>query len=459
MNPLSATCVQELTVPLLDDPLIAVARLASAAADNEFVAYESGRVWTFAQGCLAEVVADRRGIRLLGPVRTELAWDDAPLFRVQQLLDSVGIPGWQAYGWAAFELTDAAHGTMTEDHPVLHLTIPRIQVRISDGYASIRSSDRDAATAAATILLDRQPITSAPAQPIPVREQSTTAYRGRVERAIESIAGHDLEKVILSRRITVGDDIDLISTYLTGRRANTPARSFLLRLGGIEATGFSPEIVLNVATDGRVATHTLAGTRAFTTDDAHNERLRASLLRDPKEIYEHAISVRMTVEDLTAACEPGSIAVEEFMTVRERGSVQHLCSRISGRLAAGRTAWDAFAVTFPAVTATGVPKEAARQYIRDSEDGPRRLYGGSVLTVGHDGTMDAALVLRGVYRENGSTWLQAGAGIVGQSNPNREVEETCEKLDSVARYLVPTNRSHPGGRGRSTGFEPATPRV
>ncbi|WP_028477031.1 salicylate synthase [Nocardia sp. CNY236] len=443
VNPTFETSSQELSVPLPDEPLAAIARLAAAAAQDEFVAYESGQEWTFARGCRAEVIGDRHGLRLRGPVRAERSWGDSPLAAVQELLDSVGVPGWRAYGWAAFELADAIAGITTDDdRPLLHLSIPHVLVHLTQGSAHIRSTDTAAAAAAAAAVLDATPTTAAQWTPIRVPEHGAQAYRRQVERAIAAIGEHDLEKVVLSRRITVDDEIDLIDTCLAGRRGNTPARSFLLRLGGVEATGFSPEIVLTVAADGRVVTRTLAGTRALTAgNDAHNERLRLNLLRDPKEIYEHAISVKIAVEDLTRVCRPDTVAVEDFMTVRERGSVQHLCSRVSGKLAPNRNAWDAFEATFPAVTATGAPKLAARRHIRAAEDGPRRLYGGSVLTVGHDGTMDAALVLRGVYREAGATWLQAGAGIVAQSTPDREFEETCEKLGSVARFLIPVARS------------------
>jgi anthranilate synthase component 1/salicylate synthetase len=136
-------------------------------------------------------------------------------------------------------------------------------------------------------------------------------------------------------------------------------------------------------------------------------------------------------------CREGSVRAEEFMTVKERGSVQHIASRVSGELSSGdRGPWPALAAVFPAVTASGVPKQAAYRAIRSLEQGARGLYGGAVLTVGSDGSLDAALVLRTVFRQYGRTWLRAGAGIVGQSLPEREFEETCEKLRSVSRTLV-----------------------
>jgi salicylate synthetase len=137
-------------------------------------------------------------------------------------------------------------------------------------------------------------------------------------------------------------------------------------------------------------------------------------------------------------CAPGTVRVADFMSVKERGSVQHPASDVVGRLADGRTSWDAFAALFPAVTASGIPKAAACDMIRRSESGERGLYSGAVLTVDADGAIDAALVLRSVFRRNGRTWLRAGAGIVAQSTPERELEETVEKLRSVSRFLVPS---------------------
>jgi anthranilate synthase component 1/salicylate synthetase len=273
---------------------------------------------------------------------------------------------------------------------------------------------------------------------VDVRRTGAKEYRKIVNLAVREINDHKLQKVIFSRVVPVEHEIDFVGTYVSGRRGNSPARSFLLHLDGVEATGFSPEIVIKVCEDGRVVSQPLAGTRVLTEDPAENERLRAELLSNSKEVYEHAISVRAACDELLGVCTPKSIIVEEFMAIRERGTVQHLASRVVGHLAEGRRAWDAFGAAFPAVTASGVPKDAAYASIRAHEGEARGLYGGAVLTVDQDGAMDAALVLRAVYRQNGRTWLQAGAGIVGQSRPEREFEETCEKLDSVARFLVST---------------------
>ncbi|MGH8921282.1 MAG: chorismate-binding protein [Actinomycetes bacterium] len=218
-----------------------------------------------------------------------------------------------------------------------------------------------------------------------------------------------------------------------------------------------------------MVSHPLAGTRALHLDDrARSAELRADLLTDPKEVFEHAISVRLTYEELEQICRSGTVKVDGFMQVVERGSVQHLASAVGGRLRDGRGPWDAFATLFPAVTASGVPKLAAYRAIHAYESCPRGLYAGSVLAVDSRGGLDAALVLRTVFQRSGRTWLQAGAGIVAGSTPDREFEETCEKLHSVARFLIPAGPAatsateHPDrepgtDRGRSLGTQDSMP--
>jgi salicylate synthase len=314
--------------------------------------------------------------------------------------------------------------------------VPRSEVRLSAGRAHVRSTDP--ATLAGLVDLLTSPIdgTTPCAEPVDVRRTGSAEYRDSVASAVDEIWAAQLQKVILSRLVDVDSDIDLAATYVLGRRQNNPARSFLLNMDGLEAAGFSPEIVVSVTADGTVVSQPLAGTRAFTADPAVNSRLRVELLASPKEIYEHAISVKVGYDELLTVCEPDSVGVRNLMTVEERGSVQHLASQVTGQLSAGMDPWDAFAAVFPAVTASGIPKEAAYTAIRRHENERRGLYGGAVLTVDQSGALDAALVLRTVYRQHGQTWLRAGAGIVGQSQPAREYEETCEKLDSVAQFLV-----------------------
>ncbi|WP_171168499.1 salicylate synthase [Streptomyces sp. I05A-00742] len=422
-------------------PLSVAAALAGSGLHPDHVVYENGGNWSYAGGSIADITLDRTGARLRRGDRPEvhLPWSERPLELVRELLGRVEVPEWRAYGWSAFELSYAKEGSLDHigDGPLLRLVIPAAEVRLTDGHAHFRAADQETLAALLEVVNTAGEAPERQPRPLDVRGTGEADYREAVKRAVDDINQGELHKVILSRVVDVPDDIDIAATYVAGRRGNNPARSFLLRMDGLEAAGFSPEIVVRVTDDGRVVSQPLAGTRALTPDLLANERLRNDLLASAKEVYEHAISVKVGTDELADVCEPGSVEVPEFMTIRERGSVQHLASRVAGQLAEGRSAWDGFGAVFPAVTASGVPKGPAYEVIRRYEPETRGLYSGTVMTVDHTGGMDAALVLRSIYRRDGRTWLRAGAGIVGQSTPEREYEETCEKLDSVARYLIP----------------------
>ncbi|WP_214406174.1 salicylate synthase [Pseudonocardia lacus] len=404
-----------------------------------FVLYERGGSWSLGLGARHEVVVRAGGVELRsgGEVRRRLPADRHVLRRVGELAAEVGAPGSRAYGWAAFELAHLLRGgPVAAGQPLLHLVLPEHEVRSGPAGTDVRTGD-GTDPAALVAALTAAPGTAPPAPLVVDERQGGAAYRAAVAAAIDDIRAGRLLKVILSRVVEVDEPVDLVATYSLGRRDNTPARSYLLDVGGLRAAGFSPETVVEVGAGGEISTQPLAGTRALSGDRETDGRLRAELVDDPKEVFEHAISVRDAQAELTGLCAPGSVRVAEFMAVKDRGSVQHLASRVSGRLGAGVSGWDALGRLFPAITVTGVPKPAALEAIRRHETEPRGMYGGVVLTADADGALDAALVLRTVFQRGGRTWLRAGAGIVGPSDPARELEESCEKLRSVSRFLVP----------------------
>jgi len=425
-----------------NDPLESIFRLASSLGTNEYFVYENAGTWTFAADIFAELWLDRTGAHLRSPEsHRDIRWGNDPLSQVQSLLDDLPYRRWCAYGWTAFELSYAKGGDLSNigDERLMHLVVPRTEVRITAEGARIRSVDELTLKLVEEALRDLSLVPELGSYvPVDVRNPGAHEYESAVAHAVRDIKAQVLDKVILSRTVPVPFDLNFIETYVAGRRANNPARSFLISLDGLDALGFSPEIIVRVEKSGTVTSQPLAGTRALTSDEAENRRLRKELQSDPKEVFEHAISVKTVYDELREVCDSDSLSVNGFMEVRERGTAQHLASHVSGRLAQGRRAWDAFRAVFPAVTASGVPKEAAFAHIRGHETERRGLYGGAVLTIDHEGTLDAALVLRAIYRQRGRTWLRAGGGIVAQSEPSREFEETCEKLGSVARFLVPS---------------------
>ncbi|MFF3438317.1 salicylate synthase [Streptosporangium sp. NPDC002721] len=455
----------EVVVESTVDPLRLVALLAGSGLFDDYTVYERPGLWTFAGGVTGEVILEPGVVRSRwrdGPSATpadsleslasfdsldpldsldprtsaasvdfaEESWTGRPSAALEAALRAAPWPVWNAYGWIAFEFA-----SLTPAGRLAHLVVPRTEVRIEAGRALVVSVDAGEAERVAELLSGRgAPATPAP-KPVDVRPGGDV-YRSRVARAVSEIDAGLYEKVIVSRRLPIPFPVDVVATYACGRAANTPARSFLLDLDGFQAAGFSPEVLVRVDEHGTVATQPLAGTRAFGRGEDVDSRTRRELENDPKEIFEHAVSVRASQDELYRVCAPGTVKVTGFMAVKERGSVQHLGSSVSGELSPGRTGWDALDALFPGVTASGIPKAPAIDAIARLEE-PRGLYAGAVLAVSQDGAMDAALVLRAIYSENGQAWLRAGAGIVSGSTPEREYEETCEKLSSIAPYVVP----------------------
>jgi salicylate synthetase len=422
----------EVVVEVTADPLQLVARLARSGLFDDHVVYERPGCWTFAGGALGEVILDADRVRTRWLDRSEQVdpWSGPPSLVLRDALATAPMTGWTAYGWLAFEFAGADF-----DGRLAHLVVPRAEVRIEAGVAHVTSTDPDEAAQLAKLLSDPAPDEQPVPSPVDVRSGGDQ-YRSRVAQAVAEIGAGVYQKVIMSRPLPVPFAVDVVGTYLHGRAANTPARSFLLDLGGFQATGFSPEVLASVDRTGTVMTQPLAGTRAFGQGANADSATRKELENDPKEIFEHAVSVRTSQEELYRVCVPDTVQVTGFMSVKERGSVQHLGSSVSGILAPGRTCWDALDALFPGVTASGIPKAEAIEAISRLEE-PRGLYAGTVLTVSSEGVLDAALVLRALYNKNGQAWLRAGAGIVTGSTPEREYEETCEKLSSIAPHVVP----------------------
>ncbi|MBD0417858.1 salicylate synthase [Streptomyces sp. TRM S81-3] len=416
------------------DPAAAATRLAQAALADQYMVYEAaGGVWYFAAGSAVDLTAHPTTITARAAGRTWTSpTDGRPLTVFADALSALSAArgahdgGRHFYGWAAFELAHILHAdpAATGDGPLPHALIPSAEVTLTGDRTVVRAVDEAWLRKVADLLAEpttRQlpPDGTTPEATERIISSGTAAYGSAVSRTVEDIRAGLLEKAVVSRRVPLpaGPPVDFPAAYLAGRRANIPARSYLLDLGGYRAAGFSPETVLEVGENGRVSTQPLAGTRARGTDPAENERLRAQLLTDPREIHEHAVSVRLAWDEMAVVCRPGSVAVEEFMAVRPRGSVQHLASRVTGRLRPDAGPRDAFASLFPAITATGVPKRSALRALARHEEGPRGLYGGAVFRGSTGGALDAALVLRTLIGEGDETWLRAGAGVTAQSSP------------------------------------------
>ncbi|MBL0885616.1 salicylate synthase [Myceligenerans indicum] len=424
--------------PAADDPVQAAAALARTAT-GDYVLIEGPDGIRFAEEPVATVTATREGITLTAAPsllpQGQRHWEGFDLARLPEVFGTVPVDGPNWYGWCGFAA--ALPSSARDGETLVHAATHRREIHLTTDSTTFLGLGPDDLVAATERFKQTEPEeptgTAAPVDVLGGRG----AYEATVKQALTRISGTALRKVIVSRRVDLPFRADVPRTYLAGRRVNTPARSFCLRTGELEAAGFPPETVVEVDSDGTVRIMPLAGTRALTGDAERDEALRRELLTDPKEVYEHAVSVQSALDDLSAVCPPGDVEVREFMAVKRRGSVQHLGSVVRGRLAAGRTPWDAFKSAFPAVTASGIPRDLSLRTIVELEASSRDLYSGAVFAQREDGGLDAALVLRSVYSAGGGSWIRAGAGIVPQSDPRREFVETCEKLASVSTSVVP----------------------
>lgn len=417
------------------------AELAAALPEcdgEEYLLYEHDGQWVLAAGALAMVELDCNELRVTRDgVTQRQSWSGRPGPVLGEAIDRLLLETDELFGWVAFEFGAYRFGLqdrLAPNTPLARVFWPRTRIVITD--ETVRLVDAGQRHRDAVDRLLRDGLDATPSASALDVATDNTGYRGRVTAAIDEINSGGYHKVILSRCVDVPFRLDFPATYRLGRRHNTPARSFLLRLGGFRAVGYSPELVAAVRHDGVVITEPLAGTRALGRGEARDREARDDLESNSKEIVEHAMSVRSSLLEITEIAEVGSAVVTDFMTVRERGSVQHLGSTVSGRLCTAKNRMDALETLFPAVTASGIPKAASVDAILRLDESPRTLYSGAVVKFSSDGGLDAALTLRAVYEHDGRTWLRAGAGVIGASDPEREFEETCEKLTTLAPYLV-----------------------
>jgi salicylate synthetase len=415
-----------------------LAALLPERVGEEYLLYEHDGQWVLAAGVLATVELDSDELRVIRDgVTQRQTWSGRPGLVLGEAIDRLLLETDQVFGWIAFEFGVYRYGLqerLAPRTPLARVFWPRTRIVVTRDAVRIFGAGPGHCEAVRGLLGDS--VREMPrARAVDVTADSS-GYRDRVAEAVREIGTGSYHKVILSRSVEVPFALDFPATYRLGRRHNTPVRSFLLRLGGIRAVGYSPELVAAVRHDGVVITEPLAGTRALGRGQARDREARDDLESNSKEIVEHAISVRSSLQEITEIAQPGTAAVTDFMTVRERGSVQHLGSTISARLDPSSDRMDALEALFPAVTASGIPKAAGVDAILRLDEGPRGLYSGAVVMVSADGGLDAALTLRAAYECDGKTWLRAGAGIIEASEPERKFEETCEKLSTLAPYLI-----------------------
>jgi anthranilate synthase component I len=259
-------------------------------------------------------------------------------------------------------------------------------------------------------------------------------FEEQVRAAKAHIAAGDIYQVVLSQRFEAEVSVDPFTVYRALRHVNPSPYMYFIRMGGVSVVGSSPEMLVRVE-GSRVETHPIAGTRRRGRDAEEDLRLGEELKRNEKERAEHVMLVDLGRNDVGRVCEYGSVRVPQFMGLERFSHVMHLTSIVEGKLAADCDRLDALVSCFPAGTVSGAPKVRAMQIIRELEPSGRGLYAGAVGYLDFAGNLDFCIAIRTVIMSGRMAYVQAGAGIVMDSNPTAEYEETRDKARALVRAL------------------------
>jgi anthranilate synthase component 1 len=288
----------------------------------------------------------------------------------------------------------------------------------------------------------------------PLREPRSNLTRAefesRVRRAKEYIAAGDIIQTVLSQRLEQDTVADPFAIYRALRVINPSPYMYFLDFGEYQIVGASPELLV-LAEKGQVTTHPIAGTSPRSTDEQEDDRLAAALLADEKERAEHVMLVDLARNDIGRVCQPGTVSVPKLMEVERYSHVMHIVSSVTGRLAGGHRPIEALRATFPAGTVSGAPKIRAMEIIAELEPDQRGPYAGAIGFFGFDGDLETAITIRTVLVKEGIASVQAGAGIVADSDPAREFAECHHKAAALFRAVEAAEAARPwtGDNGHS----------
>ncbi len=270
--------------------------------------------------------------------------------------------------------------------------------------------------------------------PEPVSNISEPNYYSNVKRAKEYIQAGDIFQVVLSQRFAMQIQCDPFDIYRALRFINPSPYMFFLRMDNLNLVGASPEMLVKVL-DGRVEYGPIAGTRPRGKTPEEDSRLRSELLADEKERAEHIMLVDLGRNDLGRVCNYGSVKVTDLMRIEKYSHVMHLVSSVEGKLRKDLDCFHALEACLPAGTVSGAPKVRAMEIIEEMEPRRRGVYGGSVGYIDFSGNLDTCIALRTLVIKDDIAYIQAGGGIVADSDPVREREESINKASALIRAV------------------------
>jgi len=292
-------------------------------------------------------------------------------------------------------------------------------------------------------------------EPRHAAQRTVEEYGKIVDYLVEQIAAGEAFQVVPSQRFEMDTNVDPIDVYRILRVTNPSPYMYLLQVPNSDGAtdfsivGSSPEALVTVH-DGRATTHPIAGTRWRGDTDEEDQLLEKELLSDDKELAEHLMLVDLGRNDLGRVCTPGTVRVEDYSHIERYSHVMHLVSTVTGALSAGHTALDAVTACFPAGTLSGAPKVRAMELIEEVEKTRRGLYGGVVGYLDFAGNADFAIAIRTALMRDGTAYVQAGGGVVADSNGTYEYNEARNKARAVLNAIAAaeTLTSPDGGQSR-----------
>lgn len=259
-------------------------------------------------------------------------------------------------------------------------------------------------------------------------------FEAMVERSKEYIRSGDIIQVVLSQRFEKDFDNSALDLYRALRTVNPSPYMFLLETEDFAIVGASPEVHVRL-TDSKVEIRPIAGTRHRGKTDAEDIALEEELLADEKEKAEHLMLVDLARNDIGRVCEFGSVEVPDYMIVERYSHVMHIVSQVEGKIAPDKNAYDLMRATFPAGTVSGAPKVRAMQIIAESEPDQREFYSGALGYFSYNGNLDSCITLRTAMIKDNKVIIQAGAGIVADSVPESEYQETIFKASALFKAV------------------------
>jgi anthranilate synthase component 1 len=324
-----------------------------------------------------------------------------------------------------FLVTDLA---VLDHHDGTVLLIANVLPGDSDAEAERRLDDMTVALqspAPSTVAIMADAVT-----PAPVRRTSSAEYMAWVDRAREYIRAGDIFQVVPSQRFETTTTVSALDIYRVLRARNPSPYLYLLRFEGFDIVGSSPEAHVTVK-EGRAMMHPIAGSRPRGATPEQDNALASELLADPKERAEHVMLVDLARNDLGRISTPGTVEVVDFMGIERYSHIMHIVSTVVGQVDPAYDALDVLAATFPAGTLSGAPKVRAMEIIEELEPTRRGLYGGVVGYVDFAGDLDTAIAIRTAVVRDGTVYVQAGAGLVADSDPATEDAECQNKANTV----------------------------